>query len=218
MVVGPPLGAVQTAAYPDQVERLAPGTTLLLYTDGLIERRGQSLDEGMRRLREVSEARLPAEEFCDHLLDRLIQDGEAGDDVAIVAIDVLPDPGERLDITLPAEVGQLVVLRRVLQRWLTERAVDRNLLYDVVSAVGEAAANAIEHAYGPAGGTTRVSGRWSSDELLLIVRDLGQWRSARAPQRGRGIPMMEALTDELHVSRSDAGTTVELRWHQGPRT
>jgi anti-sigma regulatory factor (Ser/Thr protein kinase)/putative methionine-R-sulfoxide reductase with GAF domain len=218
MEVGPPLGAVQTAAYPEQVEKLPSGTTLILYTDGLIERRGHSLDEGLRRLREVSVARLPAEEFCDHLLDRLIEDGEAGDDVAVVAIDVLPDPGERLDLSLPAEVGQLVVLRRVLQRWLTERGVEQELLYDVVGAVGEAAANAIEHAYGPSGGSIRVSGRWAPDEMVLIVRDLGRWRSARAPERGRGIPMMRALTDRMRISRSSAGTTVELRWHEGPRT
>jgi anti-sigma regulatory factor (Ser/Thr protein kinase)/putative methionine-R-sulfoxide reductase with GAF domain len=217
MEVGPPLGAVQTAAFPDQVQELRPGSTLIMYTDGLIERRGESLDVGLRRLREACRAELSAEELCDHVLEELIQDGETADDVAVVAVEVLPDPGDRIHLSLPAEVGQLVTLRRVLQRWLTQRGVDPTSQYDVVSAVGEAAANAIEHSYGPSGGVLRVSGHRSSSDLVMTVRDFGQWRSGRAPERGRGIPMMEALTDEIRIDRSDTGTTVELRWREWPR-
>jgi anti-sigma regulatory factor (Ser/Thr protein kinase) len=214
--VGPPLGAVQAATFPEQIQTLRPGTTLIIYTDGLIERRGQSLDQGFRRLQEVSIAELPADQLCDHILDELIEEGEAADDVAVVAVDVLPDPGERIDLTLPAQVGQLVMLRRVLQRWLTLRQVDETLQYDVVSASGEAAANAIEHAYGPSGGILRVSGEWSPTGVVITVRDFGQWRSPRAPERGRGIRMMKALTHAMRISRSDSGTTVEVRWDGQP--
>jgi serine phosphatase RsbU (regulator of sigma subunit) len=67
------------------------GTTVLLYTDGLIERRGGDLDEGMARLRRAAAALAdrPLPELCDELLDRLVH-GRPEDDVALVAIRLLP--------------------------------------------------------------------------------------------------------------------------------
>jgi PAS domain S-box-containing protein len=66
---------------------LARDATVLLYTDGLVERRGQSLDEGLERLRgalgELSA--LPLDELCDALLARLLP-SSSDDDVAIVAV------------------------------------------------------------------------------------------------------------------------------------
>jgi anti-sigma regulatory factor (Ser/Thr protein kinase)/putative methionine-R-sulfoxide reductase with GAF domain len=213
--VGPPLGAVTTATFPEHVEKLRPGEALILYTDGLIERRGQSLDEGLAALSEAARARLPAEELCDHIIERLTEDDDADDDVAVLTIEVLPDPGDQLRLSLRTEVGQLVILRRTLQRWLDERRVEPAVAYDVVAASGEAAANAIEHAYGPSGGSLRVTAEWTPEEIVFTTRDFGRWRGQRAPNRGRGIPIMQALSDEMRISRSDAGTSVELRWKIG---
>ena len=70
---------------------LPAGSLLLLYTDGLIERRGSSIDEGIDRLvlhlRELAGA--PLDECCDALLDRMVQ-GTPQDDVAIVAVRLGP--------------------------------------------------------------------------------------------------------------------------------
>jgi PAS domain S-box-containing protein len=61
--------------------------TVLLYTDGLVERRDADLDEGIGRLRDALEelAHLPLEELLDQLLDRLVH-GHPEDDVALVAV------------------------------------------------------------------------------------------------------------------------------------
>jgi serine phosphatase RsbU (regulator of sigma subunit) len=74
---------------------LERGSTVLLYTDGLVERRDQVFDDGIERLgRALTEERdRPIEEMCDALLHRLIPDG-AEDDVALVGVRLLP-PGDR---------------------------------------------------------------------------------------------------------------------------
>ncbi|TFV46259.1 SpoIIE family protein phosphatase [Blastococcus sp. TF02A_35] len=66
---------------------LAPGTTVLMVTDGLIERRDSDLDAGMAQLSAVVAelAARPLAELCDELIDRLVS-GRPEDDVAVVAI------------------------------------------------------------------------------------------------------------------------------------
>jgi serine phosphatase RsbU (regulator of sigma subunit) len=75
----------------ESVVVLDRGTTVLLYTDGLIERRGGDLDEGMARLRGAAAAlgARPLPELCDELVDRLVH-GRPEDDVALVAIRLRP--------------------------------------------------------------------------------------------------------------------------------
>jgi serine phosphatase RsbU (regulator of sigma subunit) len=65
---------------------LEPGCTLLGYTDGLVERRGENLDEGIDRLcRTFADGPVDVEELVDHLLDNL---GDSEDDVAVLALTV----------------------------------------------------------------------------------------------------------------------------------
>jgi serine phosphatase RsbU (regulator of sigma subunit) len=89
------LGVDPAAERPESVIDLPPGTTVLLYTDGLVERRGSSLDEGMARLaghlRELAGA--PLDRLCDAVLERIL-DGTPQDDVALVAVRVSA-PGTR---------------------------------------------------------------------------------------------------------------------------
>ncbi|GAA4729994.1 SpoIIE family protein phosphatase [Modestobacter marinus] len=71
----------------ESVVTLDGGTTVLLFTDGLIESRGGDLDQGMARLRGAAAelAGRSLDELCDELLDRLVH-GQPEDDVALVAI------------------------------------------------------------------------------------------------------------------------------------
>jgi serine phosphatase RsbU (regulator of sigma subunit) len=85
------LGVDPGSARVEHAVILPPGATLLLYTDGLVERRGTSLDDGVEWL--CQEARnlsgLPLDEFCDRLLAGLPE--ALDDDVAILALRSYPD-------------------------------------------------------------------------------------------------------------------------------
>ena len=79
---------VDPASTRDQVQlELPPGATVLLYTDGLVERSGSDLDAGVGRLHRLATelAHLPLEELCDRILEGLV-DGNPADDVALVAV------------------------------------------------------------------------------------------------------------------------------------
>ena len=84
------LGVQPEITREDHVIPLHPGDTVVLYTDGLVERRDATLDDGLDRLlaavREL--AGQPVEDLCDHLLDRLAP--AADDDVALLVITVAP--------------------------------------------------------------------------------------------------------------------------------
>jgi serine phosphatase RsbU (regulator of sigma subunit) len=87
------------------VVTLDRGATVLLYTDGLIERRDADLDAGLARLRGalMELAEHPLEELLDEILDRLVH-GRPEDDVALVAVRL-----HRQDQPRPPEAGPNVV-------------------------------------------------------------------------------------------------------------
>ena len=99
------LGVDAAAQRRESVVTLARGTTVLLYTDGLIERRDSDLDSGMVRLRDalVELADRPLQELLDELLERLV-DGRPEDDVALVAVRL-----HRQDRARPDEAGPNVI-------------------------------------------------------------------------------------------------------------
>ena len=97
-VLGTPLGDLMLGVDPraeraESVTTLRPGAVVLLYSDGLIERRGSTIDAGTDRLaqnlREL--ASRPLDDLCDALLQRMLQ-GTPEDDVALVAVRIRP-PG-----------------------------------------------------------------------------------------------------------------------------
>jgi serine phosphatase RsbU (regulator of sigma subunit) len=94
------LGARPDAERADHTVDVAPGSTLLLYTDGLVERRGADLDEGFAWLEQAGRrlADRPLEEFCDALLDEI--GARRDDDVALLALRAHPEDRPR-----PAEAG-----------------------------------------------------------------------------------------------------------------
>ena len=120
--------------------------------------------------------------------------------------------GTRLHARSPRGArGALISRDKSLERWLSEAGTSRRDTHAIKVACGEACANAIEHAYRPGDAAFRIeASRWTAD-VLIIVRDFGGWREPRGTDRGRGLPLMEALMDSVQVDPSSEGTTVQLR-------
>jgi serine/threonine-protein kinase RsbW len=110
--------------------------------------------------------------------------------------------------------------REAFADWL-ERFFDLDPIRsaDLVLAVNEALANAAEFAYlrSDRPGTMDVRADYDADDKRLIVHisDHGAWRtpvSPNNPARGRGIPLMRALSDRADIEISTGGTQVSLAW------
>ena len=209
----PPLGTTIGTAFVEHHQHLADGSSLLLYTDGLIERRGESLEVGFHRLLAALRGDLPAEALSERIVSLLLKDDQLGDDDVAFLVARVIEASEQFEATLPAEAGKLVILRRLMERWLISKGLDHDLIYDVLAATGEAAANAIEHSYGPERGSFTASGKIVDGRLTMQLRDGGRWRPPRGRERGRGLPLMKGLVDEMKVTPSAAGTSVELVWN-----
>jgi serine phosphatase RsbU (regulator of sigma subunit) len=87
---GLPFGVADEAKYTEARGRLEPGAMLLLYTDGLVEKRGESIDAGLERLRAAAEsAPADADALCDRVVEALDAEGRE-DDVAVLAVRYVP--------------------------------------------------------------------------------------------------------------------------------
>ncbi|MDI6097582.1 SpoIIE family protein phosphatase [Actinoplanes sp. NEAU-A12] len=207
--LGPPIGALGSVTYPTREIWLEAGARLLLYTDGLIEDRRRGIDDGLAEL--TADVAKPTEHI-DDLLDTLLAKASRQtrrDDIALVAMEVT-EPREFV-LRLPAEPGRLIVMRRRLEDFLAAHDVPEADSFDLVVAVSEAAANAVEHPVDPAEPVITVTASLLPDAVLVTVRDTGSWRPATdAGFRGRGLALIGALT-ELSVHRSAEGTEVSLR-------
>jgi serine phosphatase RsbU (regulator of sigma subunit)/anti-sigma regulatory factor (Ser/Thr protein kinase)/anti-anti-sigma regulatory factor len=217
-------------------ETLGPDEVVLLYSDGLIERPGRSLDEGRAELAQVAAdaaanrvlpvgaAPSTAERVCQLTVELLTRTGYA-DDVTTLAAQRLSAPIAPLDLNLAAELGSVQAARRAFSAWVDALDLAGEDRQGVAMAVGEAVTNAVEHAY-PVGqpGTVGLSAAIEPSGLLQVqVSDHGSWHTPETgtvTNRGRGLVMAERLVDELTVTHPPQeavapggarGTTVTVR-------
>jgi serine phosphatase RsbU (regulator of sigma subunit) len=82
---GIPLGVFVDTGYASARGSLATGDILVLYSDGAVERRGESIDRGIERLALLVAEQAPSpRDLCDRVRDTLRAEGPLGDDVALV--------------------------------------------------------------------------------------------------------------------------------------
>jgi PAS domain S-box-containing protein len=206
-----PLGVLPFPSFEENSVEVRPGATVVLYTDGLVERAGSHIDDGLAKLAEVvRHAPIGPDQLCDHLLAALVPDVGAPDDVALLALQNTPIE-DHFRVELPTQPESLASMRSLLRRWLRHVEGSDQEIAEITTACGEAATNAIEHA--GAGGDTpfEVDGRLEGHEVTITVRDFGAWREPREGDQGRGLSLMRALMDYVEVTPNVEGTTVTLR-------
>ena len=216
---GPPVGAVDAPDYTTSIFDLERGSTLVLYTDGLVERRGAPLQDGLQALagtaaRWVHE---PVSDFCSAVVSSVLQDGDPADDVAVLAARLTAAPVFRRRVR--ARPDQLAPLRRALREWLETIGADEETVYDVTLATSEAVANAVEHPIGQTSGFVFVEAVVVDESVEVRVRDSGRWREPGPPRlRGRGVRLIEGFMDDLRFERTPESTQVYMRRNLRRRT
>ena len=196
---------------PQEVVTIPAQGTLLLYTDGLVERRRRSLDDGIDQAVNLirDDSALDLDPLADQIMEGLAPPGGYQDDVALL-IYRHPAP---LEVTIPADAVHLAPARAALRDWLTAAGIDHDQAQDVLVAAGEAVTNAIEHGYRHIeGGTITLQATSEVDLLRLTITDAGSWKPKESgyTHRGRGIQIMEALMEDVSIVPDAAGTVVRL--------
>ncbi len=115
-----------------------------------------------------------------------------------------------IDVAFPACPESSPRLRQTLRTFLEGLRIDGERVDDVLLAAGEAAGNAIEHAYRGRDGMVRLHAYVYERSLVVEVCDAGRWRLDGDPERGRGLGIMRALVDRVSIENTRTGTSVRL--------
>ncbi|MFW3168485.1 SpoIIE family protein phosphatase [Geodermatophilus sp. CPCC 206100] len=218
----PPLGSLPGTPTVVSTAELLPGATLVLYSDGVVAASGSSPAQGLSRLAEGARQVLTASGAVDvdgaaglaaSIVERLLRPDDRPDDIAVLVAHRRAESQESLSLDLLAVPASLPAVRRHLGAWLVRLGMGEQDRVGVMVAVGEACANAAEHAYrGTEPGRMQVTAAVDVDGVLTVtVRDEGRWRPPdRDPgDRGRGLLIMRQLVDGV-VLQGEHGTTVTL--------
>jgi anti-sigma regulatory factor (Ser/Thr protein kinase) len=193
--VGAPLGLAGTRSA--SRHDLRPGDTLLLYSDGVVRRRGRSMQDGMDALTAAVGSAVTGDprSLCA-MLTRAVP-GTAMDDVAVLGLEVNTAPSRSASLEVPAEPTGPGQVRRWLAQQLRAWGVDDEVAYTAMLCASELTTNALLHAGTPA----LVEVDLSAERLLVVVTDTG----TRGPitrtspealaSRGRGLNMIDSLAD-----------------------
>lgn len=211
--------------YPETRLDLVPGETLVLYTDGLVEKPGADIESGVRVLiHEVSTGPASAQALADHVSDRLWEHWDAGDDVALLILRRSPDPGSRRAPRLHQYIHQAdpeglsdarSIVRQALQDWnMADLADDAELV------TGELLVNVLLHTEGGAVLTLEVLPEPVRRVRLSVQDRSSAWPRRRTPGEtatsGRGLLLLDAVAVRWGVEPRGEGKAV---WCEiGPAT
>jgi anti-sigma regulatory factor (Ser/Thr protein kinase) len=103
-------------------------------------------------------------------------------------------------------------MRRAVAQWLRLAGASEAEVYEMLVACGEACANAVAHAHSAVSDARfEVRAERDGPQIQIVVSDRGSWRPPTDQGRGRGLPLMRELMDEVRIEPSDEGTTVTLQ-------
>ncbi|MFE0630337.1 SpoIIE family protein phosphatase [Streptomyces sp. NPDC058864] len=209
---GPPLGTGGWVHTSGSVP-LGPGATAVLYTDGLIERRGEDIDEGVSALMNaVAGATGSPQVICDRLLRALGVTSEHADDVAVLVMQYPQREGNDSELFRNASLELLGGIeaapraRAFAQGVLTSWRFPVELVDLGVLAASELVANSLQHGVPP----MRLRLRRTDRRLIIEVTDgddhLPRRRRAEpADEAGRGISIIATIASAWGSRRTPGG-------------
>ncbi|MER7444830.1 ATP-binding SpoIIE family protein phosphatase [Micromonospora avicenniae] len=190
--------------------RFAPGDTLLLFSDGVVERRRQSLSAGLGALAEAVAGAGSGDPRALCAVASAAVPGTTEDDVAVLAVEHALKPSRSASIEVPAEPTAPGRVRRWLTAQLGEWRVPESVIGAAVLCTSELTTNALLHA----GTAARVEIDLSAERLLVSVADSGTRGAVTRAQtdtlssRGRGLGLIEELSDAWGTDPTVRGSTV----------
>jgi serine/threonine-protein kinase RsbW len=209
----PLLAAGATGTRAEGSVYLAVGATLALYTDGLVERRGELIDRGIQRLGRAlsATAGLDLASRADEIVMRMLDGIDQDDDVALLCVCRAAVAADRFSAILEPDPAELAELRSRLGGWLRRGDLDEAEIEPIILATNEAVANAIEH--GRRGQHHVGVEAWRGPSSLTVeVHDRGTWRDEpSAPDRGHGLRLIRACMDTITIEPTNEGTTVRMQ-------
>jgi GAF domain-containing protein/PAS domain-containing protein/anti-sigma regulatory factor (Ser/Thr protein kinase) len=214
MALTPPICAIDVGSRPEASLLLQPNSLVLMYSDGLIEQRGEDINDGIARLESAAVALLdaPIDEFANRIIAAMAGQSTPEDDVVVVCFRFDPELAS-FRRSLPTQVEVLHEFRTELGEWLTHQHRDTDSRNDILLAVTEACTNAIEHAYlNAATGSLIVDVSSHERHLVVTVVDQGTWlpRPSSNQDRGRGIAIMQSVSQRFTRTSTANGTTIEM--------
>jgi len=208
---GLPLGCAERVEAENWSFTIPQNGRAIFYTDGLTENE-RDVIAGERRLVDAVRSLEwngdadPAQAIAQHVL----ADTGNRDDAAVFVL-TRRGPVDRYVFSAATVVAPLS--RAIVANELAGLALSEDRRFGVLVAVGEAVANAVEHAYrGRAPGLIRLAVEKNAQQLVVTVEDYGRWRPfVRREERGRGIGIMHAFTDGVQIRSTSESTAIVLR-------
>ncbi|ALU94726.1 PAS sensor protein [Streptomyces globisporus C-1027] len=209
---GPPLGTggwVHTSG----TIALPPGSTAVLYTDGLVERRSEDIDEGVASLaRALSGAKGSPQVVCDRLIRSLGVTAEHDDDVAVLVVQHPARTGADAELFHNAALDLLGGIEAAPRARAFATGVLSSWRFPVelrdlgVLATSELVANSLQHGTPP----MRLGLRRTDRRLIIEVTDgddhLPRRRQAEpADEAGRGISIIASIATSWGSRRTPGG-------------
>lgn len=208
--IGAPLG-VGGVSFEEYTVALPPDTTLVLYTDGLVERRGQSVEDGINALAAaLRPGATSLEELCRSVISSRLGAAAGEDDVAVLM--VRSQSARRpavVDLQLPCHPAAVRAARERIGQVVAEVTRGTTVVDAAELVVSELVTNALRHAQSTVGLRLRLG----QDALFVEVSDSDTrlprlTRATPDDEHHRGLYLVEAMADRWGTRPTPDGKVV----------